>query len=167
MRRIALVFITAVSAVLLTATSALADSPHFLSAANSVSSTTGALTTSFKEAGLGTGVSTVQINLNADASALYQCFNNGGNHPKAGNKETVTAPVNASGFFPVRNGQTTSSLSAGPPGQGNFTCPSGQTLFLQSVTYSSTFVSNPPDSSNQFNATPDPISSGTLHIPVP
>lgn len=168
MRRIALVLISAFAGIVLTATSALADSPHFLFASNTVSTSTGALSTSFKDAGLGTGVSSVQITLSVDnATAVYQCFNNGGNHPKAGNKETVSTSLTTTGTFPVRNGQTTSSISVGPPGPGNFTCPSGQTLFLQTVTYSNTFVSNPPDTSNEFHATPDPISSGTIHTPVP
>lgn len=163
MRRILFVVISAIAAVMLSATAALADSPHFLFANNSVGSA-GSLTTSFKEAGLGTGTTSVAITLKADGSALYQCFNNGGNHPKAGNKETVSAALQTSGTFPVRHGQTTGSLTVGPPGPGSFACPSGQTLFLQSVTYTNTFVSDA--SGTTFHATPDPISSGTLHIPV-
>lgn len=165
MRRIALAFITAASAVLLTATAALADSPHFLFATNSVSGTTGALATSFKDAGLGTGTTSIQITLTVNtATAVYQCFNNGGNHPKAGNKETVSTALSATGTFPVRNGQTTASLTVGPPGPGAFTCPSGQTLFLQSVTYTGTTVLDA--TGNTLHATPDPISSGTIHVPV-
>ncbi len=165
MRRIAFVLITAASAILLTATSALADSPHFLFADNSVSASTGALTTSFKDAGLGTGTTSIQITLTVNnATAVYQCFNNGGNHPKAGNKETVSTALSTSGTFPVSHGQTTASLSVGPPGPGAFSCPSGQTLFLQSVTYSGTSVSDA--TGNTLGATPDPISSGTIHIPV-
>jgi hypothetical protein len=165
MRRIAFVLISAVAAILLTATSALADSPHFLYANNSVSSTTGALTTSFKDAGLGTGTSSIQITLTVDtATAVYQCFNNGGNHPKAGNKETVSTSLTTTGTFPVRNGQTTGSLTVGPPGPGAFSCPSGQTLFLQSATYSGTNVSDA--TGNTFHATPDPIGTGPIHVQV-
>ncbi len=165
MRRIAFVLITAVSAVVLTATSALADSPHFLFATNSVSSTTGALTTSFKDAGLGTGATSIQITLTVDnATAVYQCFNNGGKHPMAGNKETVSTSLTTTGTFPVRHGATTSSISAGPPGPGTFSCPSGQTLFLQSVTYTGTNVADA--TGNTFHATPDPISSGPIHIKI-
>ncbi len=169
MRRIVVVLISALAGLVLAAAPALASaggggSPHFQFADNSVSGT-GTLTTSFKEVGLGTGVSSVVISLNADATALYQCFNNGGNHPKAGNKETVQAALQASGNFPVSHGQTTASLTVGPPGPGSFSCPSGQTLFLQSVTYSNTVVSD--QFGTTFNATPDPISSGTLHTPVP
>ncbi len=134
MRRIVVVLISALAGLVLTAAPALASaggggSPHFQFADNSVSGT-GTLTASFKEVGLGTGVSSVVISLNADATALYQCFNNGGNHPKAGNKETVQAHLQTSGTFPVSNGNTAGSLSAGPAGPGSFGCPSGQTLFL-------------------------------------
>jgi hypothetical protein len=163
MRRIAFVLISAFAGIMLTATSALADSPHFLFADNSISSSTGALNTSFKDAGLGTGVTSIQITLSVDnATAVYQCFNNGGNHPKAGNKETVSTSLTTTGTFPVRNGQTTGTISAGPPSQGDFTCPSGQSLFLQSVTYTGTNVSDA--TGNTFHATPDPISSGPIHL---
>ena len=164
-RRIAFVFVSAAACVLLAATSALADSPHFLFADNSVSSTTGALTTSFKDAGLGTGTTSIQITLTVNnATAVYQCFNNGGNHPKAGNKETVSTSLTTSGTFPVRNGQVTASLTVGPPGPGSFACPSGQTLFLQSASYSGTTVSDA--TGNTLGATPDPISTGPIHVLV-
>ncbi len=164
MRRLVFVLISAFAGIVLTATSALADSPHFLFANNSITSA-GSLSTSFKEVGLGTGTTSVTITLSADATALYQCFNNGGKHPKAGNKETVQSHLQQSGNFPVNHGQTTATLTVGPPGPGGFSCPPGQGLFLQSVTYSNTFVSDA--FGNTFHATPDPISSGTLHTPVP
>jgi hypothetical protein len=115
----------------------------------------------FKEAGLGNTLTTAKISCSADATAVYQCFNNGGNHPKAGNKETVGGPVSNSGTFPVRNGQTTGSLTVNPPGPGTFTCPSGQTLYLQSVSYTNIVLSGE-------GATADvPGSlSRTLHIAV-
>ncbi len=123
---------------------ALADSPNFHFANSSISSSTGALTVSFKETGLGTTVSTEHVTLTVDtATALYQCFNNGGNHPKA----------------------TTGDISAGPPSQnanGPFACPSGQSLFLQSVTYSGIKVTG--SAGDFLGATPDPISSGPIHI---
>jgi hypothetical protein len=163
MRRIAFVLISAAATVVMGASAALADSPHFLFANNSVSTTTGALSTNFKDAGLGTGTSSIQITLSVDnATAVYQCFNNGGNHPKAGNKETVSTSLQTTGTFPVRNGQTTGTISAGPPSQGDFSCPSGQSLFLQSVTYTGTNVSDA--TGNTFHATPDPISSGPIHV---
>ena len=75
MRRIAFVLISAAATVVMTATAALADSPHFISATNSIDTSTGALVTSFKDAGLGTGTSSIAITLSATASATYQCYN--------------------------------------------------------------------------------------------
>jgi hypothetical protein len=73
----------------------------------------------FKEAGLGNTLTVADISCSADATAVYQCFSNGGNHPQAGNKETVGGPVSNDGTFPVRNGQTTGSITVSPPGPGD------------------------------------------------
>ena len=113
---------------------ALADNPHFLSASASVDNN-GNLVCAFKEAGLGTTVSTTNVVCSADATAVYACINGGGNHPKATNKETVSGPVSGGGTFPVRNGQTTGSITVAPPGPGDFSCPNGQQLVLASVSY--------------------------------
>ena len=163
MRRLTAALVLALALLVAMATAAFADSPHFLFANSSVSSSTGALNVNFKEAGLGTTVTTEQVTLTVTtATADYQCFNNGGNHPKAGNKETVSTSLTTTGAFPVRNGQTTGTISAGPPSQGDFACPSGQSLFLQSVTYSGITVTGAAGDS--LGATPDPISSGPIHI---
>jgi hypothetical protein len=119
---------------------AFADSPHFINASATINSS-GQLVCTFKEAGLGNTLTVADISCSADATALYQCFNNGGNHPKAGNKETVGGPVSNDGSFPVRNGQTTGSITVNPPGPGDFSCPSGQTLYLQSVSYTNIVLS--------------------------
>jgi hypothetical protein len=71
MRRIVFVLISAFATVVMGASAALADSPHFLFANNSISNTTGTLTTSFKEVGLGTGTTSVTITLTANGSAVY------------------------------------------------------------------------------------------------
>jgi hypothetical protein len=71
--------------------------------------------------------------------------------------------VSGSGNFPVRNGQTTGVLMAGPLSQGSFSCPSGQLLFLDAVTYSNTQVTD--QFGNTIHATPDPISA-TVHIQI-
>ncbi|MFC7265264.1 hypothetical protein [Streptomyces lutosisoli] len=163
MRRIALGLVSAACSTVLAASPALADSPHFQFARNTLDSS-GALTTSFKEVGLGTGTTSIRITVTAQATAVYQCFNNGGNHPKAKNKETLQGDAIASGDFPVRHGQTTGSLMLGPLGPGDFTCPPGQTLFLQSVSYSGIFVSDA--AGHNLHATPDPIFNNNLHIRV-
>ena len=69
MRRIAFALITAVTTVVMGASAALAQSPHFQFANNSIDTSTGALNTMFKEVGLGTGVDSVAITLGADATA--------------------------------------------------------------------------------------------------
>ncbi|HET7273181.1 MAG TPA: hypothetical protein VFI90_19095 [Rubrobacter sp.] len=135
MRKIGIIAVLSLILVAVTAAVAWADSPHFTRATAAVDGS-GNLVVTFKEAGLGTTVTTEHITVTADASAVYQCFNNGGNHPKAGNKETVTAPVSGGGDFPVRNGSASGSVTVAPPGPGSFSCPSGQHLVFISVTYS-------------------------------
>lgn len=157
-------FFAAAFTMLFLAAPALADSPHWVNTSAAVSQTTGALTATFKVAGLGTNVLDT-ITLNANASAVYQCFNNGGKHPQAGNKTTVTSPVSNSGSFPSgKNGAINSSLSVDPPSQGSFSCPSGQTLYLQSVTYTDVVLS---DTSGAGNA---PIagtfSASSIHVQI-
>lgn len=127
-------------AALAFAPAAFADSPHFIKASATINSS-GQLVCSFKEAGLGTTLTTANITCAADATAVYQCFNNGGKHPQAGNKETVGGPVSNTDTFAVRNGQTTGSITVSPPGPGDFSCPNGQTLFLQSVSYTNIVLS--------------------------
>jgi len=94
---------------------------------------TGALTVSFDERGLGSG--NIDYTLSADASAVYACINGGGKHPSAANKETVNGDVSAAGSFESKNGRVTASLTAGPVGAGGFACPSGQRLVLASISY--------------------------------
>src|SRR5436190_10110931 len=135
-----LVLLAVVCSGLVAVPAAQADSPHFLKASATINNA-GQLVCTFKEAGLGNTLTVADISCSADATAVYQCFNNGGNHPKAGNKETVGGPVSNGGEFPVRNGQTTGSITVSPPGPGDFSCPSGQTLFLQSVSYTNIMLS--------------------------
>ena len=116
------------------ATPALADSPHFLKASASINDA-GALVCTFSEAGLGSTLTTERVTCTADASAVYFCLNGGGQNPNAANKRTVSGPVSGSGDFPVRNGRTNGSVTAGPIGPGDFTCPNGQTRTLSSVSY--------------------------------
>jgi hypothetical protein len=129
------------SALVIAAGPAAAASPHFISEGTASITSSGAYNVSnFKEAGLGSTVSTESITLSGTASATYACVNGGGKHPSAANKETVTSPVSNTGSFPVRNGATTGSISVGPPGPGSFTCPSGQTLVLASVSYTNVML---------------------------
>jgi hypothetical protein len=79
-----------------------AGSPHFVNNAFTVERSDNTLTVSGKEAGLG---DEEQIHVVLTATAL--CINGGGNHPKAVNKESLTAE----GDFPVQNGKADFTLS--------------------------------------------------------
>src|SRR4030095_15369823 len=81
---------------------AWAGSPHFIQSAFSLTQTGNTLTVSGKEAGLGDEAQ-IHVVLTATAS----CINPGDNHPKAANKESVSAE----GDFPVQNGKADFSLS--------------------------------------------------------
>ena len=115
-------------------TTVLAVSPHFISASSGLKGSS--LTCTFKEAGLGNlGTSNIEEKCTADATAVYVCVNKGGQHPQAANKETVHGPVEGSDEFPIRNGQTTGTITVAAPDAGNFDCPGGQKLKLASVEY--------------------------------
>ena len=94
------VLVLAVAAV--AAPVAWAGSPHFIKTATNVSRSGNTLTVSGKEAGLG---DESQVHVVLSATAL--CINGGGNHPKAVNKESVSA----AGDFPVQNGKANFSLT--------------------------------------------------------
>ena len=146
MRRISLAFLTLLAVASFSLWIALADSPHFIKA--SANCTGANLNVSFKEAGLGSNP--VTITLSGTATATYQCFNNGGKHPRAANKTTVSGSQSVTGVFYPQNGQVTNTLSLSPPGPGDFSCPSGQTLVgPTNVSYSSLSL---VDSSNSVSA---------------
>lgn len=151
----------------LTMTSASADSPHFLSYSFSIDNSTGDLLCGFKEAGLGNTATSADITCTAATSAaVYQCWNNGGNHPKAGNKETVGGLVTNTESFPIRNGQTTGTVTVGPFSPGSFSCPSGQTLYLMSTCYDHITLSGEGASIGPFYTGTDELCSGPLKIKV-
>jgi hypothetical protein len=81
---------------------ALAGSPHFVDSTVTATQSGNTLTVTGKEAGLG---DEAQVQIQVTATAL--CINGGGNHPKAVNKESVSA----TGTFPVQNGKADFSLS--------------------------------------------------------
>ncbi len=151
----ALVVMLAMAAV------ALAASPHFLRASATINSS-GQLVCTFKEAGLGNTLTVADISCSADATATYQCWNNGGKHPQAGNKETVGGPVSGGGEFPIRNGSASGSITVDPPGQGDFSCPNGQSLFLEDVSYTNIVLSGEGATAD----VPGTLTATGLHIAV-
>jgi hypothetical protein len=95
----------------------------------------GQLVCSGDVSGLG-NVSSTPATCTGSSSADYQCINNGGKNPAAGNKSTSTGTVSDTESVPVHNGRTQPTLTVSPAGPGSFSCPGGQTLFLVSACYS-------------------------------
>ncbi|HKE72904.1 MAG TPA: hypothetical protein VKB57_04790 [Acidimicrobiales bacterium] len=99
-RRFAVAFVAAALTLVLGTQAAFAGSPHFVTADASRSGNT--LSVAFKEAGLG---NEPQVHVVLSATAL--CINGGGKHPRAVNKESVSAADD----FPVQNGKAEGTLS--------------------------------------------------------
>jgi hypothetical protein len=104
---------------------AFAGSPHFVSVTATRSGNT--LTVSGKEAGLG---NETQVHIVVNATA--ECINGGGKHPKAVNKESVSA----AGDFPVQNGKADFSLTLTATFQPN--CSPPMTVVFTNVTVTDT-----------------------------
>src|SRR5690349_11064038 len=103
MRRTAAIYLILLGAfAALGAQAAFAGSPHFVSNTVTVSRSDNSLTVSGKEAGLG-NESQVHVVVTATAA----CINPGDHHPKAANKESVSAE----GDFPVQNGKADFTLT--------------------------------------------------------
>jgi hypothetical protein len=121
---------------------AFADSPHFLTASAQVTSS-GQLSCSFKEVGLGNTATVANITCSASATAVYACINGGNNHPQAVNKESSSGLVSKTGSFTIRNGQTTGALLVNPPAAGPFqpACNPPMTVVLVSVCYNNITLS--------------------------
>jgi hypothetical protein len=100
--RISVIAVGVFTVLMLTATAAWAGSPHFVDGTVTKTTSGNTLTVSGKEAGLG---DEDQVHIVVTATAL--CINGGGNHPKAVNKESVSA----TGTFPVQNGKADFSLT--------------------------------------------------------
>jgi hypothetical protein len=95
----------------------------------------GQLVCSGDVSGLG-NVSSTNAACTATSNANYQCINNGGKNPAAGNKSTTTGNVSDSETVPARNGRASANIVLNPTGPGSFGCPGGQTLYLVGVCYS-------------------------------
>ena len=78
---------------------AYAGSPHFIACSQTVSGST--LSVDGKEAGLGN-----ELQVHIEVTATAACINPGSNHPKAANKQSVSA----AGDFPIQNGKALFSL---------------------------------------------------------
>ena len=130
--------VIAAAAVFGFAAPAMAGSPHFVGTPTFTTSGS-TVTVSAKEAGLG---NEAQIHVVLTGDAL--CINNGGNHPKAVNKTTVTAAADE----PVQNGKADYTLTATATFQP--ACSPPMTVQFQNLTLT--------DTTNNLTATPVPAS---------
>jgi hypothetical protein len=96
------------------------------------------LTVSFKAAGLG-NVETADFTLSGEAVVSSRCYTKSGNKPQAANKQE-TASLSTSETFPVRNGQTTGTITLTAP-EPTLECPPGQIRVTESVTFQNVVLS--------------------------
>jgi len=130
MKRFAFVLTAVVATMMLTATAALAASPHIVgNPSATISGNT--LTVKASVAGLG-NVDEVTLTLGGTVDVFSRCYNRGGNKPQADNKqETIT--VNSTGTFPVRNGRTNATFTVSPV--STLQCPGNQVVVIESFSY--------------------------------
>ena len=126
MRRLAAVCLVGLATLAVGTQAAFAGSPHFVNDVT-ISRDGNSLTVAGKEAGLG---NEEQVHIVVTATAA--CINPGSHHPKAANKESVSAE----GDFPVQNGKADFSLSATATFQPNCTPP--MTVVFTDVTVTDT-----------------------------
>src|SRR5262245_45107402 len=103
MRRFMILAALALAVVAVAVPAAWAGSPHFVQV--SATRTGNSLTVSGKEAGLGN-----ETQVHIEVTATAECINGGGKHPKAVNKESISAE----GDFPVQNGKALFELTLSP-----------------------------------------------------
>lgn len=112
MRRFLLFAMVASMTMAVAAPSVLAGNPHFISVTATRSGDT--LTVSGKEAGLGN-----ETQVHIEVTATAECINPGAKHPKAANKESVSAK----GDFPVQNGKALFELTLRASFQPDYSPP--------------------------------------------
>lgn len=123
-------------AALAFAPAALADSPHYVKGPTATVEGN-SLVVSWKAAGLGNTITSVDFALTGTVTTTSQCFTKSGN-PVNGVPKSETIDVNATGTFPVRNGQTTGSLTIAP--LTTLTCTGNQHVVVLSASFDLTLT---------------------------
>jgi hypothetical protein len=90
------------------------------------------LVVTWKAAGLGNTVDSVQFSLSGTANVQSQCFTKSGN-PVNGVPKRENVTINATGNFPIRNGSVTGRLVVSP--LSTLTCTGSQRVRILSVTF--------------------------------
>jgi hypothetical protein len=113
------------------ASPAAADSPHYVKGPTATVEGN-SLVVSWKAAGLGNTVTSVDFSLTGTVTTTSQCFTKSGN-PVNGVPKSETVNVNATGTFDVRNGQTTGSLTVSP--LSTLDCTGNQHVVILSASF--------------------------------
>ena len=136
MKRFLLVPLVVAAALVMFAVPAMAASPHYIRGP-SATVEGNSLTVSWKAAGLGNTVDSVDFALTGTANVTSQCFTRSGN-PVQGVPKSEVVDVNVTGTFPVRNGQTTGSLTVSP--LSTLTCTGNQVVRILDVSFDLTLT---------------------------
>jgi hypothetical protein len=117
------------------ATSAQADSPHFIKGPTaSLDTTTGDYCVSFKEAGLGNSPITYTITAGSEVFT-FQCFTKSSNTPQGSPNNISLSNESAQTTLTPRNGQITGTLCLLPEKDGASCQGNGLVLKLTAVNY--------------------------------
>ncbi|HWD83403.1 MAG TPA: hypothetical protein VG497_31095 [Kribbella sp.] len=121
---------------LVSASPAMADSPHYVTGPTATVQGN-SLTVAWKAAGLGNTLTSVDFSLTGTVTTTSQCYTKSGN-PVNGVPKSETVNVNTTGTFPVRNGQTTGSLTVAP--LSTLQCTGNQHVVILSASYDLTLT---------------------------
>jgi len=144
MRR-AITIVTVCMFVGLASIPAWGDSPHYLKAVESFSSSTACYSVDIKEAGLGnSGVSSIQYALTCEANFESVCVTKSGKNFVQGQPKSGSDSATAFTTLAIRNGQTNGTITLCP---GSFTlpdpgCTGSQRLFIIHADYSGCSLSD-------------------------
>jgi hypothetical protein len=133
-----LIVLFAVAVMMLSAVSAFA-AVTFHSTSRTINNN-GSLSVSFDASGLGT-IESASATLTADVTFTIGCFNRGGNHPQAANKEAFSTSVGDDQQVPVHNGRAQGTLTTDAPDLTLLNCPGGQVDRLMNVSYTNILLS--------------------------
>jgi len=136
MKRLLVVPLLVAAALVLSVGPAVAASPHYVQGPTATVQGN-SLVVSWKAAGLGNTVESVDFALTGTVTTTAQCFTRSGN-PVQGVPKTETNAVNATGTFPVRNGQTTGSFTISP--LSTLTCTGNQQVRILSASFDLTLT---------------------------
>jgi hypothetical protein len=141
MRRTAFVAIATFTTLVLGASTALADSPHFVqgpTTSTTVSGSTVNLNLAFKAAGLGNATAYANWSLDGSGTLFSRCYNRGGNKPQADNKQE-TVDISADFTTAVNHGNTTFSGTVATV-TSTLTCPGNQVVVVESFSATGTLT---------------------------